>query len=262
MSVSRPEHPRPQFVRSDWLNLNGTWQFEIDAGNSGLERGLLSRALSSTIQVPFCPESRLSGVGNTDFLNAVWYRRSVTVPAAWKGGRVLLHFEAADYDTTVWIGQTHVGRHRGGFTPFTLDITDVAAPGQEVALTVRCRDDHRLPKPRGKQSERHDRYSLSLRPHHRNLADRMAGGGGHLVSRDAADHCGPGAVGVSRRAAGGQGIRCPACHSRRASGRPRGGGSRRGSGGSRLHLGSGPQRTGGPKTALAAVRPASSTDCS
>ncbi|HET6485238.1 MAG TPA: beta-galactosidase, partial [Spirochaetia bacterium] len=159
MTVPRQEHPRPQFVRSDWLSLNGAWQFEIDPGNSGLERSLLSRALSGTIQVPFCPESKLSGIGNTDFLNAVWYRRAVTVPAAWKGKRVLLHFEAADYDTTVWVGQTQVGRHRGGFTPFTFEITNEAAPGKEVTLAVRCRDDHRLPKPRGKQSELHDRYS-------------------------------------------------------------------------------------------------------
>jgi len=79
-SVPRPEYPRPQFVRPEWLCLNGEWQFEIDQGDSGLERGLRERPLQARILVPFCPESSLSGIGNTDFLNAVWYRREVTVP--------------------------------------------------------------------------------------------------------------------------------------------------------------------------------------
>jgi hypothetical protein len=72
MSIPRSEYPRPQMVRKDWLCLNGTWQFEIDAGDSGLERGLKDRELKQSITVPFCPESKLSGIGNTDFLNAVW----------------------------------------------------------------------------------------------------------------------------------------------------------------------------------------------
>ena len=77
MSIPRPEYPRPQFVRKDWLCLNGSWQFEIDQGDSGLERGLLDRPLTGQITVPFCPESKLSGVENHDFLEAVWYRREV-----------------------------------------------------------------------------------------------------------------------------------------------------------------------------------------
>ena len=83
--IPRGEYPRPQFVRPDWLNLNGEWQFEIDPGDSGFSRGLTGRELSGKITVPFCPESVLSGVGNTDFLNAVWYRRTVTIPAQWAG---------------------------------------------------------------------------------------------------------------------------------------------------------------------------------
>ena len=76
MTPPRPEYPRPQFVRPDWLCLNGEWQFEIDHGDSGLERGLVERELSQRINVPFCPESPLSGIGYTDFMNAVWYRRT------------------------------------------------------------------------------------------------------------------------------------------------------------------------------------------
>jgi beta-galactosidase/beta-glucuronidase len=135
------------------VNLNGPWQFEIDQGDSGLERGLKDRPLAGTITVPFCPESTLSGVGNTDQLNAVWYRRTVTVPAAWAGQRVLLHFQAVDYDATVWVGGVEVARHRGGFTPFSVDITAQAAPGGEAVVVVRARDSNRDPQARGKQSQ-------------------------------------------------------------------------------------------------------------
>ena len=150
--VPRPEYPRPQFARRDWLCLNGTWQFEIDQGDSGLDRGLLTRRLKDRITVPFCPESKLSGIGNTDYLNAVWYRREVAIPAAWKGRRILLHFQASDYDTFVWANGTEVGRHRGGMTPFTCDLTDIAVPGKRVTLVVRARDNARDSMPSGKQS--------------------------------------------------------------------------------------------------------------
>ncbi|WP_318216721.1 glycoside hydrolase family 2 protein [Streptomyces sp. SCL15-6] len=150
-SVPRPEYPRPQFVRRDWLNLNGTWQFETDQGDSGLERGLLDRALTGEILVPFAPESELSGVGDTDFLEAVWYRRRFTPPAEWAGRRVLLHFGAVDHDTTVWVDGAEVVRHRGGFTPFTADLGDLA-PGREVEITVRARDPKSGPQARGKQA--------------------------------------------------------------------------------------------------------------
>ncbi len=150
-SLPRSEYPRPQFTRGDWLCLNGAWQFEIDPGDSGLERGLRERPLSGQITVPFCPESVLSGVGNTDFLNAVWYRREVPIPAAWQGKQVLLHFQAVDYDTTVWVNGVELARHRGGFTPITCDLAGVAGPGETAVIVVRARDDHRLAKPRGKQ---------------------------------------------------------------------------------------------------------------
>ena len=153
--LPRPEYPRPQFERADWLCLNGEWQFEIDPGDSGLERGLRERPLQARINVPFCPESTLSGIGNTDFLNAVWYRREVTIPPAWAGKRVLLHFQAVDYDATVWVNGTEVARHRGGFTPITCDLAGIAAPGEQAVIVLRARDDHRQPKPRGKQERQY-----------------------------------------------------------------------------------------------------------
>jgi hypothetical protein len=162
--IPRPEYPRPQFVRPDWLCLNGEWQFEIDTGDSGLERGLLERELKERIQVPFCPESPLSGFGNPDFLNAVWYRRTVQIPAEWQDRQILLHFQAVDYDATIWIKADkaypvdtkrpwiEVARHRGGFTPVTCSLKGIAGPGDEVTIVVRARDSHRISQPRGKQS--------------------------------------------------------------------------------------------------------------
>lgn len=153
-SLPRPEYPRPQFARPEWLCLNGEWQFEIDAGDSGIHRGLIDRDLSGRITVPFCPESELSGIGNNDFLNAVWYRREVHIPEAWAGQRVLLHFQAVDYDATVWVNGREVGRHRGGFTPITCDLGGLAAAGRAITIVVRARDSHKGPQPRGKQSSR------------------------------------------------------------------------------------------------------------
>ena len=150
--IPRSEYPRPQFVRDDWLCLNGVWEFEIDQGDSGIHRGLMERKLRDAISVPFCPESKLSGIENNDYYNAVWYRRSATIPASWAGRRVMLHFQAVDYESTVWVNGEEVGRHRGGFSPFSCDISDVAGAGDEISIVLRARDDGQSPQPRGKQA--------------------------------------------------------------------------------------------------------------
>ncbi len=89
-TIPRPEYPRPDFIRKDWMNLNGQWSFEIDQGTSGKDRGLFrtDAVLKDSITVPFCPESKLSGVENRDFLNGVWYQRRFSVPGEWAGRRV------------------------------------------------------------------------------------------------------------------------------------------------------------------------------
>ena len=152
MSMPRSEYPRPQFVRKDWACLNGEWQFEMDQSDTGLERGIKDRDLAERITVPFCPESELSGIGNVDFMDAVWYRRELTVPADWAGQLVHLHFQAVDYDATVWVNGREVMRHRGGFAPFVCDITECAAPGETAVVVVRARDKKGMAKPGGKQS--------------------------------------------------------------------------------------------------------------
>ncbi len=159
MSIPRSEYPRPQFVRKEWLCLNGEWQFEIDSGDSGLERGLKDRELGRRITVPFCPESELSGIGNTDFMNAVWYRREIKLAKSWGENKILLHFQAADFDTTVWVNGAEAGRHRGGFSPFTFDLGSAAGLGGKITLVVRCRDLKGWLKPSGKQSDLYESYS-------------------------------------------------------------------------------------------------------
>lgn len=154
MSIPRPEYPRPQFVRAGWLNLNGTWQFEVDQGCSGEARGLVgAETLQGQIVVPFCPESKLSGVENKDFMRCVWYKRSFVLPEEAAGQRVFLRFGAADYRTRVWVNGTFIGMHEGGYTAFAFEITAALTSG-ENRLTVSCEDDTRDPlQPRGKQSE-------------------------------------------------------------------------------------------------------------
>ena len=142
-AVPRPEHPRPDFQRDDWLSLNGTWQFEMDNEDTGEARGLTSgKDLAQTILVPFCPESKLSGIGHTDFMTRVWYRRHFAVPAGMQGRRLLLHFGAVDWQAQVWLNGKLAGEHKGGYTPFALDVTELVGPGANE-LVVSARDNTR-----------------------------------------------------------------------------------------------------------------------
>ncbi len=152
-TVPRPEYPQPQFQREQWMSLNGPWEFEFDDANVGLEENWAAggRKFTRTIVVPFCFESKLSGIGDTSFHPWVWYRRSFTVPEAWKGKRVLLHFGAVDYRAMVWVNGRYVGGHTGGHVPFSFDITPHLQRGANT-VTVRAEDpptDRYVP--RGKQ---------------------------------------------------------------------------------------------------------------
>ncbi len=95
-SVPRAEYPRPQFERSDWVNLNGEWTYCLDLSNSGLEKGFRSSdGFDGKITVPFAPESKLSGVEFKDFITGIWYQRKITVPQSWQGRNVRLNFGAS-----------------------------------------------------------------------------------------------------------------------------------------------------------------------
>ena len=155
INIPRPEHPNPQFQRREWLNLNGKWNFEIDKSKSGLAKKYYEpqAKLEQTINVPFCPESVLSGVGYKDFMDAVWYQREFTVPEKFADLRTILHFGAVDYKATVYVNGKEVGTHKGGYISFEFDITDYLNGGTNI-LTVYAEDDTRDPlQPRGKQSE-------------------------------------------------------------------------------------------------------------
>ena len=140
----RPEYPRPQFVREDWVNLNGTWSYEFDFSRSGMDRRLFeSKGFESRITVPFAPQSELSGVGYKDFIPEMWYHRTLAVPQDWAGKKIILHFGAVDYIASVYIDGKIAGRHWGGSSSFSIDITRMVVPGQEHNLVVRVEDDER-----------------------------------------------------------------------------------------------------------------------
>jgi beta-galactosidase/beta-glucuronidase len=160
LKIPRPEYPRPQFERAAWKNLNGEWQYELDQSRSGLERGLAKndREFSGKILVPFCPQSRCSGVGCTDFIGGIWYRRELVLTTEQLAGRVQLHFGAVDYRATVFVNGWKAGTHTGGYTSFSFDITDFLREGENV-LKVYAEDDERDPLvPTGKQSDRYASY--------------------------------------------------------------------------------------------------------
>lgn len=153
MNIPRAEHPNPQWERETWKNLNGPWEFEFDFGCSAVERRLWEKErFDREILVPFCPESRLSGIGYTDFISGVAYRRNFELSQEELSGRVLLHFGAVDYEASVYVNGTLVGSHKGGYTSFCFDITKHVAPGPNT-LFVAVKDDVRSGlQPKGKQA--------------------------------------------------------------------------------------------------------------
>ena len=153
MQYEHKEYPRPQFRRENWQSLNGEWEFAFDDKNDGVKSGLWQgkKALPLKINVPFTYEYPASGVGDAAQHDVVWYRRSFALAEGNGGSRALLCFNAADYQTDVWLNGAHVLTHTGGFTPFSADITDFLKEGENV-LVVRCEDRLNDAVPRGKQS--------------------------------------------------------------------------------------------------------------
>src|SRR6478736_2530235 len=145
-----PEYPRPQLQRNTWQNLNGLWQYTVlpTAGANDMPANF-----QGDILVPFCVESALSGVGKTVGKDSIlWYKRTFNVASNRKGKKILLHFGAVDWRSTVYINGKEIGTHEGGFDPFTFDITSALNKGTQQQLAVRVWDPtDDGPQPRGKQ---------------------------------------------------------------------------------------------------------------
>src|SRR5438270_620859 len=141
MTASETVHayPRPQLVRENWTSLNGQWQFALDS--KGAWDVPSEVTWDRTIIVPFSPETRASGVGDTGFYRAVWYRRTFTPLPLKEGERLILHFGAVDYRATVWVNDTVAVRHTGGYTPFQADITSYITASGPQTVVVRAEDD-------------------------------------------------------------------------------------------------------------------------
>lgn len=154
-ATPRAEHPRPQFERNEWLNLNGTWEFEFDDRDEGERQRWYSDegvSFSKSIVVPFCFESKLSGIGDSSVHDVVWYRRTLDIPSTFADKRAILHFGAVDYNAKVWVNGQLVATHEGGHTPFHADITDALNGAAGNQIVVRAQDYSRdMALPRGKQ---------------------------------------------------------------------------------------------------------------
>ncbi|MFN7914302.1 MAG: glycoside hydrolase family 2 TIM barrel-domain containing protein [Vicinamibacterales bacterium] len=153
-------YPRPQMQREHWTLLDGQWEAALD--RTGRWRTPDQVHWSTRILVPFSPETPRSGIGDESFYEAVWYRRTVETPVLTGGERWVLHFGAVDHHATVWVDGRIVGEHRGGYTPFAVDLTAAiaGAPGS-VTLVVRAEDSPQdLAKPRGKQDWQLEPHSI------------------------------------------------------------------------------------------------------
>ncbi|MDO3408932.1 glycoside hydrolase family 2 TIM barrel-domain containing protein [Saccharibacillus sp. CPCC 101409] len=146
------DYPRPQFVRDNWTNLNGEWDFRFDDDNTG-ESGKWNERLDGThrIKVPFTYETQASGIGIEAFHPRVWYGRSVRIPQEAQGKRAILHFQAVDHTAKVWVNGVLAGGHRGGYAAFSVDITPHLKFGTDNLIVVKAEDSDDCTQPRGKQ---------------------------------------------------------------------------------------------------------------
>lgn len=143
-----PDYPRPQMVRNEWKNLNGLWDYAITP-----EAEAMPKTFQGKILVPFAVESALSGVGKTVGPgNILWYRTRFTVPSTFRKKNILLHFGAVDWASEVFVNGVSAGKHRGGYDPFTFDITKLIKGSGPQLLELRVSDPvDKGPQPRGKQ---------------------------------------------------------------------------------------------------------------
>lgn len=156
--MPRHEYPRPQLQRVNWTSLDGPWSFLFD-DEKKFERPTDIKEWPLTIEVPFSPEAKLSGIGDCGLHRACWYQRKFRINA--EGGRIVLHFGAVDYEASVWVNGCFVAHHEGGHTPFYADITFALEGEGDQIVTVYVQDDPEdLAKPRGKQDWQLEPHSI------------------------------------------------------------------------------------------------------
>lgn len=151
-TIPLPEHPRPDFERAEWINLNGDWAFRFDAAEAGERERWFAGAPAPfplTIRVPFPWGSKLSGVA--DEADVAWYARTIRIPQGWRGKRVFLVVGASDWKTAGWLDGQPIGGHQGGYTPFELELTKLVRLGEEQRLVLRVDDSPHAFKLEGKQ---------------------------------------------------------------------------------------------------------------
>lgn len=149
----KTESPRPDFYRENYMSLNGIWKFAFDDANQGRSEKWyeqLPEKNTCDIKVPFCFQSKESGIEDTGEHSYVWYQTKVKIPNE-KATRTFLHFGAVDYEAMIWVNGQYVGGHKGGHTPFSMEITSYYEREKEVTLTVFCKDSYSCEQPRGKQ---------------------------------------------------------------------------------------------------------------
>ncbi|MCP4311154.1 MAG: glycoside hydrolase family 2 [Bacteroidetes bacterium] len=144
------EHPRPDFMRTQWINLNGEWEFGFDSLNAGISESWFKTAsLPDKIRVPFSWGSPLSGT--EDLTDIAWYSREIKIPESWKGERTFLVFGACDWKSDLWIDGQPAGSHQGGYNQFEFDLTSFVTPGSSHRITLRVDDSDHPFKLNGKQ---------------------------------------------------------------------------------------------------------------
>ncbi len=159
MQIYRTEHPNPQWERESWRSLNGEWEFDFDFGKSAKDRELWKAgSLPRKINVPFCPESKLSGIGYTDFMTSVCYRRVFVLSKEECEKNVFLHFGAVDYESHIFINGKWVFYHAGGYSSFSCDITALVHEGENTVFVIAEDDVKSGRQTTGKQSERYNSY--------------------------------------------------------------------------------------------------------
>ena len=152
MKCYKKDYPRPQFVRDNWVNLNGTWDFGFDDANQGEKEKWYEKFPGELkIEVPFTYETKLSGIQDERRHDNIWYHKTITVDASkLTDNRLLIHFEGSDFHTKLWVNGAYAGDHKGGYARFSFDITELVKDG-ENELVVKVEDSFDTQQPRGKQ---------------------------------------------------------------------------------------------------------------